>query len=182
MAEFQDFEKKRRLKQLAAGVIFMAFLLGGWFYPLTGYFIPLCMLLGMGIGLFRGRKWCDWYCPQGSFYDYLMKPICSKKAIPCLFKNMYFRLAVLVVLMAVMTFNLIKRWPEPNGIGMFFVMMLTTTTILGIVLALIFHQRSWCCIYPIGTAIHLTGRNKKPLRINSELCIDCKLCEKVCPI
>jgi len=68
---FKDFSKKRLAKQWAVTPLFLLILFGGWKYPFLGFFIPLCMLLG--IGLFRGRKWCDWYCPRGSFYDTLGK-------------------------------------------------------------------------------------------------------------
>ena len=182
MEEYKIQQAKRKIKQFLTALIFIAILAFGWHYPLLGYFIPLCMLLGLGIGLFRGRKWCDWYCPRGSFYDALIKPISLKRDIPNLFKSMYFRVAVLSILLLVMTFNLAKRWPDPDKIGLFFVILITITTILGIVLAIVFHQRSWCLICPIGTIVNLIGRNKYPLKVNSDLCVECKLCAKVCPI
>jgi hypothetical protein len=67
MVEYKIFERKRKIKQFVMAIIFLIILIGGWRYSLLGYFIPLCMLLGMGIGLFKGRKWCDWFCPRGSF-------------------------------------------------------------------------------------------------------------------
>ncbi|KJJ83703.1 4Fe-4S ferredoxin iron-sulfur binding domain-containing protein [Candidatus Omnitrophus magneticus] len=60
--------------------------------------------------------------------------------------------------------------------------MLTSTTFVGIVLALIFHQRIWCLMCPIGTMSSWLGKNKYPLKIDSKLCVDCKICGKVCPI
>lgn len=44
-------KKRRRIEQLIMGVIFLVILIGGWFNPLFGYFIPLCMVLGISIGL-----------------------------------------------------------------------------------------------------------------------------------
>lgn len=164
------------------GMIFIALLILGWYYPILGYFIPLCMLLGLGIGLFRGRKWCDWYCPRGSFYDVLVGAVSPKKEIPGFLKHMYFRVATITFLMSVMTFNIIRRWPDINRIGMFFMVLITITTILGIILALIFHPRTWCSFCPIGTMVNLVGRNKYPLKINSALCVECRLCYKNCPI
>lgn len=182
MEEFNIFQAKRAIKQLSMAIIFIMILILGWQYPLLGYFIPICMLLGIGIGLWRGRKWCDWYCPRGSFYDALAKYLSPKKEIPRLFKNLAFRSTMFSILLLIMTFNLIIRWPDPYKIGNFFVMLLTVTTILGMILALIFHQRSWCFLCPIGTVVNLLGRNKYPLRINSDLCIECKMCYKSCPM
>lgn len=163
-------------------LFFVAILILGWYYPILGYFIPLCMFMGILIGAVRGRKWCDWYCPRGAFYDIFMKPISRKKNIPWIFKNLYFRLVVLLLLFSAMAFNLARRWPNSDKIGLLFVTIMSITSVLGIVLAVIFHQRSWCMICPVGTLANLIGKNKYPLRINPELCVECKLCAKACPI
>lgn len=173
----------RKIKQFFMALIFAAILIFGWSYPYLGFFIPLCMILGIGIGLFRGRKWCDWYCPRGSFYDSLISPVSPKKQIPPFLKGMPFRLIVLGLLMAIMAANLILRWPDLFKIGRFFVVMMSSTTILGIILAVLIHQRGWCVICPIGTMINLLSRNKKnALKIDSRACIDCKLCARDCPM
>jgi len=182
MAEYKVFEKRRKMKQFFMGIIFLVILFGGWRYPLLGYFIPLCMLLGIGIGFFKGRKWCDWLCPRGSFFDGMVKPASPKKGMPKLFKGLPLRVGFISFLMLMMTIQIIKRWPDPYKIGMFFVILLTVTTILGIVLALIFHQRTWCCFCPIGSMANWVGRSRYPLKINSELCTECELCYNVCPI
>jgi len=182
MGEYKFWQQKRKIKQLLMAIVFILILVFGWQYPLLGYFIPLCMLLGIAIGLVRGRKWCDWYCPRGSFYDVLVNNISPKRKIPEFLKSAYFRIALLVFLMLLMTYNLIRRWPNPYKAGMFFVMLITITTALGIILAVVFHQRSWCMICPIGTLVNLIGRNKRPLKIDSDLCVGCKLCNKICPV
>jgi len=163
-------------------VAFFVILIGGWFYPLLGYFVPLCMLLGIGIGLFRGRKWCDWFCPRGSFFDTLIKSISPQKKIPASLKSLSVRIGVFVFLMLVLASNLITHWPNPYKIGKFFVIMLNVTTFLGVIFALFFHQRTWCYLCPIGTASSWIGVRRYPLKITSRLCTECGLCNKVCPI
>jgi len=140
------------------------------------------MLLGLGISLFRGRKWCDWYCPRGSFFDSMVKPISPGKEIPPFFKRLPLRIGIFSFLILMMAVQIVKRWPNPYKIGMFFVMLLTVTTILGIILALIFHQRTWCCFCPIGSMANWAGRWRYPLRLDSNLCTECGLCYKACPI
>jgi len=182
MTEYKVFEKKRKVRQFIVGIVFLIVLAGGWKYPLLGYFIPLCMLLGMGIGFLKGRKWCDWYCPRGGFFDVFIKPISPKKEIPGFLKGLPIRIGILSFLMLMMILQIIKRWPDPYKIGMFFVILLTVTTTIGIILALIFHQRTWCYLCPIGSMANWVGRGKYPLKIDSKLCSECKLCYKACPI
>ena len=75
-------KKSRRIKQYIMGTIFLILLPFGWFYSLIGYFIPLCMIAGIGIASWKGRKWCNWMCPRGSFSDSYMKVISPERKIP----------------------------------------------------------------------------------------------------
>ncbi|MFH1458170.1 MAG: 4Fe-4S binding protein [Candidatus Omnitrophota bacterium] len=182
MERHQEFPQRRRFKQFLMAPVFVAILVLGWFYPLLGYFIPLCMLFGIALSFTRGRKWCDWYCPRGSFYDVVVSAVSPKRNIPSFLKSMYFRIGVLLVLLLVMAFQLFRYWPDPHKIGAFFVILITITTAAGIILALIFHQRTWCLICPLGTMANLIGGSRRPLKIDSDLCGECKLCAKVCPV
>lgn len=180
--DFKGFAKHRLIRQTIMGLVFVTILFGGWRYPLLGYFIPLCMLLGMSIAVFKGRLWCDWYCPRGSFYDLFIKPISANKTIPALLKGVPLRVAVVLLLMTIMTWQLVSRWPDELSIGHFFVIMLTVTTVIGLVLAIIYQQRAWCCFCPIGSMTNWLGRHRYPLWIDSSKCTDCKRCYEVCPI
>ena len=182
MKEHSMFIKHRRVKQLLMAIVFIFVLLGGWFYPLLGYFIPACMLIGIGIALSKGRKWCDWYCPRGSFWDIMIEPFSRKKEIPGFIKSLPIRIGVVVLLMTLMSIQIIRRWPDPYSIGAFFVTMLTVTTALGVIAALLFHQRIWCYVCPIGSMSNWVGKDKHMLQINSEQCVECKLCAKICPM
>ncbi|MEW6448156.1 MAG: 4Fe-4S dicluster domain-containing protein [Bacillota bacterium] len=147
-----------------------------------GFFIPACMLLGIGIGIFKGRKWCDWLCPRGSFFDAIMKPFSPVKKIPAVFKSLPFRLGVITFLMSMMVYQIIVRWPDPVRIGIFFVMLLTITTGVGMIFALTLHPRTWCCFCPIGSVSNWVDRGNYRLRIDSSRCTECRSCARVCPI
>jgi len=176
------WQQRRKAKQLAMAVVFILVVTIGWYYPLLGFFIPLCMILGVVIGLSRGRKWCDWYCPRGSFYESLVSSLSRNKDVPAFMKGMRFRVALLVFLFLGMTFFIIIRWPDLHKIGSFFVLLLTASTLLGILLGAIFHSRAWCTFCPIGTIVNLVGGGKRPLKISSRLCVECRLCNKTCPM
>ncbi|MDD4899549.1 MAG: 4Fe-4S binding protein [Candidatus Omnitrophica bacterium] len=182
MVEYKVAQEKRRFRQIVMSIIFILVLAGGWIWPLLGYFVPFCMLIGMAIGIFRGRKWCDWLCPRGSFFDLAIKPLSPQTEIPKIFRSNKFKIFVLVLLMLILTSNIISRWPDPYLVGKFFVIMLSVTTALGIILGLIFHQRIWCFICPVGSLSGWLGGWRKLLKAIPELCNECQLCAKACPM
>lgn len=175
-------KRTRTIKQYIFGAVFLFLLVAGWFFPLIGYFIPLCMVAGITMASFKGRKWCNWYCPRGSFADSYMKIISPERKIPDWLRSMPVRIGVLAFLIGMLTFQIIRLWPDPYAIGRFFMVLLTITTAVGIILALIFQQRSWCYICPIGSMSNWVGKNKNQLSIDKEACVSCKLCGKTCPM
>jgi len=84
--------------------------------------------------------------------------------------------------MTMLTIQIIRLWPDPYAIGKFFLVLLTITTGIGIVLALIWQQRSWCYICPIGSISSWVGKNRNQICIDPEACVSCKACAKVCPM
>lgn len=181
-SERKTHQRKRLRNQLIMSLLFFVVLGGGWFYPLLGYFIPLCMVLGLGIAAFKGRKWCDWYCPRGSFFDALVRHLSPSKEIPKSFKGWPVRIGMLSLLMGMLAVQLVRLWPDFYAIGHFFVILLTITTTVGIFLALSLHQRVWCYLCPIGTLQYGIGKNRYPLYIDAGLCTDCKACATRCPV
>jgi ferredoxin-type protein NapH len=150
-AQAARFQKTRRIKQSFMGTVFLILLAAGWLYPLIGYFIPVCMVLGIGLASFQGRSWCNWVCPRGSFEDAWLAKISRKRPIPQVFRSTRLRVAVMTFLMGMLTWQVLRLWPNPWAIGKFFVLMLSITTAVGVGLGIIFHQRTWKYIRPIGT-------------------------------
>lgn len=174
--------RKRLLKQIIPAIILIIILGIGWRYPFLGFFIPVCMVCGIGISLFKGRKWCDWMCPRGSFNDTIGKAISPSKKIPAIFQNIYFRLTVIGIIMIIMIYQLQSRWQNLHSIGKFFIIMLTITTAISIILTILIHQRIWCYFCPVGTLSNLLGGRNNPMYIDSDKCNNCKICFKNCPM
>lgn len=172
----------RRTRQLVMGTGFLGLLAAGWVYPLIGYFIPVCMLLGIGMAIFRGRTWCNWLCPRGSFADALLKQLSPGRKIPEAFRRLPLRIGMITFLMAMLGIQIIRLWPDAYAIGGFFVLLLSITTAVGLLLALVLHQRTWCYICPIGTMSSWVGASRRPLAMDKEECTACELCGKACPM
>jgi polyferredoxin len=144
--------------------------------------VALCIGISAAIAFFAGRKWCAWICPRGSFLDIFIKPISREKKIPDFLKNLRFRMIVLVILMGILSLKLTAGYPDLNKMGMVFIQILVITTIAAVILGIIFHQRAWCYMCPVGTLAHIIGKGKKNIEIMPERCTDCGLCEKNCPM
>jgi polyferredoxin len=156
-------------------------IIGGWFLPKLGFFLLLCMVGANAFALYRGRSWCDWMCPRGSFYDLFLQRISAQREIPAFFRNMRFRLAMLSVLLAVLGTQVYSAWGDLGQVGLAMVRVLTVTTATGLLLGAFYHQRIWCHICPMGTLSNYLSEGKKPLSIASA-CVDCKACSRVCPM
>lgn len=174
--------KKRKILQWSLMPIMVITLAFGWWYPLLGFTVPVAMLTGMIGSFWNGRYVCGNLCPRGSFFDRPMRLISRKEAIPPFLRNMTFRWAIFAVLMGFMVYRVSL---DPTNIyhwGRVFWVMCLVTTVLGIVLALTIHPRSWCSFCPVGTAGNSIGGTKNQLVLQSDICKECKLCEKACPM
>jgi ferredoxin-type protein NapH len=140
-----------------------------------------CMAGALGIAAYKGRAWCDWMCPRGSFYDFFLHRQSKKHRIPAFFHATGTRIAVITLLFAVLGTQIFFAWPSSDGMGRAFVIVLTITTSIGAVLGVAVHPRTWCHISPMGTLANWLSDGKKPLRI-SEACVSCKVCDKICPM
>ena len=182
---FIEFNKNRKIKQGVNSAFFFLLLTLGWLYFSSfGFIILACMSGGVAIAfLLSGRKWCDWYCPRGSFFDFVLEYVSPKKKIPAIFKNFAVRIIIIAAMLVIVFWQVYERYPEGyRSIGKFFLIPLTITTIAGILLGIFIHPRGWCYICPVGTFGNLISRIKSKLIISKEKCVICRACSKVCPM
>ncbi|WP_018085788.1 4Fe-4S binding protein [Desulfurispora thermophila] len=156
-------------------------LIGGWFYPLLGFALLGCMVGAVGIALFDGRSWCNWMCPRGSFFDLFMEKISAKRQIPRFFRRWPVRAFMVLLIFFMMGLQWYLSWGNLPGMGLALVRILTVTTIVGIILAVVYSPRTWCLICPMGTIANLLTKKDRALRIEPS-CVNCKLCSKACPM
>jgi Polyferredoxin len=180
--------KTKRVFHNWAWLIFIFYCIVGLIYPSIGIIALVCMLAPVVIAFVRGRMWCGNFCPRGSFYDNILSRISWKKEIPQVFKSLWLKTLFLIVLMGAFAIQLIYAWGSIPAVGMVFVRMILITTGIAVILGVVFNQRAWCLICPMGTMAHFVTKYAavdskiKYVTFDKEKCTDCKTCSKVCPI
>ena len=161
----------------------VAVIVGGAFYPLIGLAVAICFVGAIASAPFLGRKWCGTVCPRGSFWDRVMSKAISKPKMPAWAKSKAVRVGVLVLLMGAMTTQLVLAWGDWEAVGRVFVILLTVTTAVGVLMALTGHQRAWCKVCPAGTMASWLAKGKgQQLNLDQGNCKECAACCSVCPM
>lgn len=177
----KEHQKQRRLRQTLTWIGLPLVAILGWFYPLLGFLLLGCMVGAVGIALYRGRAWCDWMCPRGAFYDLFIAPLSRRQEIPALLRQPAVRVFMLLLIFTMIGIQWYAAAGNVRAMGLALVRILTVTTIVGIILGLLYHQRAWCQICPMGTLGSWLAKGKKPLAI-STTCTACGVCSRVCPM
>ncbi|MFA4837358.1 MAG: 4Fe-4S binding protein [Dehalococcoidia bacterium] len=173
--------KRHRQWQLYNGILFLILLAAGWFFPPIGYVMFVWMALIMGFGMTKGRYFCDWMCPRGSLLDSYISHLSPKRKIPGLFSHIAWRLSWMAIMMGVLILMITRNWDHWWKLGHSLTLMITVTTVIGLVLGFIYNQRAWCMFCPFGTMANWLGRGKHLLCVSPDCLGDkCRQCQKVC--
>lgn len=159
--------------------------IGGLWYPKLGYFMLVVMLIILITSPFMGRWFCGNLCPRGSYNDFWVSKISRKVKLPKWIKSLWIRIPVFIGLMGGMVYRLLQTQGIIDKIGMVFVMICLTTSLIATILGTLVSPRAWCSFCPMGTMQKaMSHMNKKApkLRMEIDKCVSCKLCEKACPM
>jgi ferredoxin-type protein NapH len=173
--------RRRMIQWILVSVVIVTLALG-WKYPILGFSVPIVMLTGFVGSLFKGRYVCGNLCPRGGFFDRMIATVSFKKPIPTWLRKMHLRWVIFVSMMSFMVWRLSQNPGDWHHWGKTFWMMCIVTTAIGVVLGVLFHQRMWCEICPMGTMQNAIGGHKQQLLIDASKCRMCRICEKACPI
>lgn len=173
----------RRRRQQYLFWILLVFLAVGIIYPVIGLLAIICMLAPVALAPYKGRFWCGNFCPRGSFYDNVLARLSPQKPIPAFFRSNSFRTFMVLFIMGVFGIQMYFAWGNIGAMGAVFVQIILITTIIGIILGVMYHQRTWCSFCPMGTlASWFSAKSKAmPLKVANS-CVNCKLCTNACPL
>ncbi len=152
---------KRNLKffQNFAWILFILFICLSLFdirFGTLGLFCMISPIFFSSIG--KGRLHCSYYCPRGSFLGKFLYTISLGYPIPSFIRNKYFKNIVLGFILTVLTTSLYTGGFTLINIGTTLFKIVLFTTILGIVLGIIYTPRIWCMFCPMGYTAELIDR------------------------
>jgi polyferredoxin len=182
----------KKVALLTISIIYGGFILGG--FPNIIFLTGLTFLI-LGISLFFSRIFCGYVCPLGATQELIsmvrFKPVLdynmeikNNRFLPYvrwLFFGGFF------ILILILGFEITIFMNPMNGFlflwyptNLFFI--IPVTLLIGTMIMSFFSYRPFCrYVCPFGAIASLVARIS-PLRIRrTEACIDCGLCEKICP-
>lgn len=162
-------------------------------FPNIIYLTGLTFLI-LGISLFFSRVFCGYVCPLGACQELIsmirFKAIINFDQVNKKSKNAYVRFAFFgffIVLVLIWGFNVLEPLNPLNGFLLpwfpFEIIYLTAFILLiSIIILSLFIYRPFCrYVCPFGLIASFIGRFSIIKIRRNENCLDCGLCEKICP-
>ena len=176
--------------------LIIAYIVVGWFYPVVGLVAFICMVGPVLTSIWRGRWWCGHVCPRGSLYDRVMSRVSPHREIPRFVRTFGFRLFMVFFIFTMfgVQLTLTVPWSEGglavwSGIGRVFWTIIVMTTVVGVILSLVYAPRTWCSFCPMGTISSWVAPGKASLpraftnvHVSEQCQTKCKNCARVCPM
>ncbi len=171
----------RNISQYLMALLLPLVIVGGYFCPRIGFTVLGLITIFLMLAGRRGRFYCGWLCPMGAFHERFLSLVSLKRPILPVFKSSWFRWLLFVMMMGLMMSRLYMAWGDSKAIGAVFRMMWIISTALAIGLGFYFKPRIWCTVCPMGSLQGVMSANTYLLTVD-ESCVQCKKCQKVCPI
>lgn len=140
------------------------------------YNFNMILVVGAFLASFAvGRLFCGWFCPMGTWMEYVVSRFSRKGEVPSWVKSTWFRAVVLLSFAAFFAWSMLVL-PRPwNGFAVMGAMFF-----FGTGLGLLFAPKTWCgYACPWGTFMNLAGRRKMFSHTVND-CKKCYVCTKEC--
>lgn len=182
-----------------AWIITVLVAIGGLWEPKLGLIVIFIMVSLILMSFFKGRFWCGNFCPHGSLFDKILKPVSRNKKLLVFMKAKSTSVIFFIFFMFNFTrkiLNISSLWGQfdfYDKLGFLFVNTYLMVLVVGGLMAVFVSPRQWCQICPMGTmqkGSHKLGEitgiakvtNKKVSITTLEQCKLCGICSKACPV
>ncbi|SDK02532.1 4Fe-4S binding protein [Natronincola ferrireducens] len=111
-----------------------------------------------------GRVHCAKYCPRGSLFGVFLDKVSFRNNLPKSFKTKTVKNIMLVWMLGMFSISLVMAGGDFTKTAFAIVRMMTVSTLVGVVMGVVFQPRSWCTVCPMGYATGLIEKNQKKSR------------------
>lgn len=115
----------------------------------------------------KTKRFCAYSCPRGNFLTKTLKKIHMDKNIPRFFFSEKFRNIFLTIMFSLFGISLFKTGGDITKIGFVFFRFIASSTIVGLVIGILYKPRTWCQICPLGQGTKLIGNLSQNLKQRS---------------
>lgn len=139
-------------------MIIIAFFIIGIYDARIGLLGFLCMLAPLYHALKgHGKVHCTKYCPRGSFLGQFLPYVTMDHTLPKWMNSKIFKHGLLVFMMTIFSLSVYNAAPDITQIGLAIFRFILYSSIVSVLLGILFKPRSWCQVCPMG---HLSGMIK----------------------
>ena len=108
-----------------------------------------------------GRVHCVKYCPRGSMFSIFLEKISFKNNLPKAINNKLVKNAMLIWMIGMFSISLIMAGGNFTKTAFAIIRMMAMSTIVGIIMGIIYKPRSWCVICPMGYSTGMIEASQK---------------------
>lgn len=148
-------KKKKKSHQSWSWILMVSFFIlsiVNIYFALLGF---LCMTMPIYHAIKgRGKIHCSHYCPRGSFLGKFLSNLSFKRDLPSFMKTKLFKNILLLMMIMMLAVSIVMANGDIKLIGFSIFRFMLASSIVGIIMGIIFKPRSWCQVCPMG---HGTG-------------------------
>jgi hypothetical protein len=126
-------------------------IVGGFFFPLLGLFVPLLLVIAVVTNIRRERWFCGNACPRGKVLSGFLPQFSRYADMPAFLYAPRTRKMICAFLMFCAIGQSLRRWTYLSALGWFFWLVCIITLVIAFVMAFVYKPRSWCAVCPMGT-------------------------------
>ena len=122
----------------------------------------LCMTIPVVLAVRGGgRVHCQKYCPRGSFLGRALEKISMNNNLPKFLKTKTIKNIMLVWMISMFSLSVYFAGGDFTKTAFAIFRMMAMSTLVGVVMGVIFKPRSWCVVCPMGYATGLIEKSQK---------------------
>ena len=140
-----------RAKVAASFAAVLSIAVGGYFFPLLGFAVPVLIAAALAMNARSRRSFCAQTCPNGAVLGAALKPVSRFRRLPAFLSDPGFRRGLCGFMLFCVIGQTARGYPDASSIGRVFWAIYLIAVGLGAAAGLLYKPRAWCAFCPMGT-------------------------------